>query len=267
MSIERIPPFEQSKNDKSEKGFRDALIMFTILTNIKGRKEDYSLVVTGDRLLTEGLNSHTDEFKTALTIVPNLDEAIAHIDARVGAEYRELLRKESEGAKAELAKYKKEISKQVNAIQELTEYDLGIGGFYGVLSGKPLELGESLELVKSLNIDEIDSAVWRDKDKPESRILFRLLFSANVITSVSSSLPILSPKKYAVGERQQPPSFLTLAAFPPRQEQERTFPVTLYGEAKFEKTNGGWKLTGIRVDKAISAEEMAALSRVPQQAN
>lgn len=82
MSIERIPPFEQSKDDKSEKGFRDALIMFTILDKIKGRPGDFSLVVTNDVLLTRGLNVHSDEFKTNITVVRNLDQAIVHIDAR-----------------------------------------------------------------------------------------------------------------------------------------------------------------------------------------
>ncbi len=218
--------------------------------------------------MTKGLNHHADEYKTALTIVPNLDEALAHIDARVSAEYRKLLRKESEGAKAELAKYEKEISDQVNSIRELTDYDLGVGGMFYALGGsRPLELGESIERIKSLNIDEIDSAVWRDRDKTESRILFRVRCSATVVTSTSSSVPSFSPTKYAVGAEK--PSFLTASAFTSfsRQERVRTLPVTLYGEAKFEKTEGSWKLTGIRVDKEISSEEMAELSRVPQQAN
>jgi hypothetical protein len=51
MSIERTSPFEGPRVDKSEKGFRDALIMFTISEDIKRRPEDSSLVVTQDELL------------------------------------------------------------------------------------------------------------------------------------------------------------------------------------------------------------------------
>src|SRR6266481_2549636 len=148
MSMDRIPPFEQSKDDKSEKGFRDALIMFTILTNIKERPEDYSLVVTNDGLLAKGLTNQIDEFQTNLSIVPNLDEAIVHIDARVDAWVRDHLLKESEEAKAQLEKYAKEVSDQVNTIRELTDSDFGISGFFGLLGGsKPLEIGETIERV------------------------------------------------------------------------------------------------------------------------
>jgi hypothetical protein len=207
MSIDRVVPFEQSKDDKTEKGFRDALIMFTILTNIRERPGDSSLVVTNDGLLVKGLTKHADEFKTALTIVSDLDEAITHIDARVSSWYREHLSKESEEAKAQLAKYAKEISEQVSAVRELTDFDLGVGAFFGALGGsKALEVGESPERVNSLKVDEIDSAVWRDKDKAESRILFRVRCSASVVTSVSSTFPFFHRQsiRWAVGSRNFP---------------------------------------------------------------
>jgi hypothetical protein len=266
MSIERIPPFEQSKDDKSEKGFRDALIMFTILTHIKKRPNDYSLVVTNDVLLAEGLTNHADEFETALTIVSNLDAANAHIAARVTSWYREQLLRESEEAKTQLEKYRKEMAEQVNAIQELTDVDLGISGFLTLLGSRPLEMGETLERVKSLKIDAIDSAVWRDKDRAESRILFRLRCSAEVITKMNPTFQFFSPTRYPVGgEKEQ------LLRFGPLfgssgQERERTLPLTLYGEAKLERTDGDWNLAGMRVDKSqLSPEETAALSKVPQR--
>jgi hypothetical protein len=269
MSIDRVAPFEQSKDDKTEKGFRDALIMFTILTNINERPGDSSLVVTNDRLLAEGLTKHADEFKTALTIVSDLDEAITHIDARVSSWYREQLSKESEEAKAQLVKYMKEISEQVSAVRELTNFDLGVGAFFGTLGGSnALEIGESLERVNSLKVDAIDSAVWRDKDNAESRILFRVRCSASVVTSVSSPFPFFSPTKYSVGGgKQEFSTFLNAFSAPTaKQERERTLPVTLYGEAKFQRTNGDWKLSSVKVDKSQpSSEEMAALALVQQR--
>ena len=50
MAIENVPPFEESH----EKGFRDSLIMFSILEAIKGVPEKNALLVSDDKLLTEG---------------------------------------------------------------------------------------------------------------------------------------------------------------------------------------------------------------------
>jgi hypothetical protein len=268
MSMDRVPPFEQSKDDKTEKGFRDALIMFTILTSIRGRPEDFSLVITNDGLLAKGLTAHADEFKTALTTVASLDDAITHIDARLSAWYRQHLFEESEQAKAQLAKYTKEISDQAQAIHELTDVDLGVGGFAALLGGsRPLEIGETIERVNSLKVDEIDSAVWSDKDKAESRILFRIRCIANVVTSISSPIfPFAPQSTYVVGGGKQGSSIFLSAFSPPtpKQERERTLSVSLYGEAKFVRTNGDWKLSSVKVDKSQpGTEEMAALLRVP----
>jgi len=259
MAIDRVPPFEQSKDDKTEKGFRDALIMFTILATIEGRPEDHSLVITQDALLTKGLKHHEDEFKTVVTTASNLDEANAHIEARVNEWYRKYLVKESDEAKAELAKYEKDISDQVKAIRELTDFDLGTGPFFFALGSKKLEVGESIQRVNGLKVDGVDSAVWRDKNKDESRILFRVRCSATVVTSVSPTLPFFSPTKYPIGGEKLS-TFLNFAT-PTRQEQERTIPMSLYGEAKLKRTEGGWKLSSMKVDTSQpSTEEMAALS-------
>lgn len=267
MSIERIPPFEGSREDKSEKGFRDALIMFTILENIRGRPEDYSLVVTNDRRMSEGLDRHAAEFKTELAVVSTLDEAITHIDARVSAWYREHLFKESEQAKAMLANYKHEIAEQVSHVRELTDFDLGINALAGMLGGtRTLDIGESIERVNSVNLEEIDSAIWKDREKPESRILFRILCAANVTTTSTSLNPFFAaPSTYLVGGGKPAlPSLMT--SLMPRQERERKISVWLYGEATFERANGEWKLLGVRVDKSQPGpDELAALLRVPRR--
>lgn len=265
MSINRIPPFETSPDDKTEKGFRDSLIMFSILESIKGRPEDFALVVTNDVLMTKGLQIHADEFRTTVEIVSNLDDANKHIEARMNEWYRTYLREESEAAKTELAKYMKEISDQVRTIKELTDADFGIVTFATIGGGsRLLDFGESIERVNSLKMDQIDSAVWRDKDKPESQILFRIHCSAKVVTSVVTATPYSWPSvnKYLVGAGTQEPSFLkfsTLTASP-KQERERELPLMLYGEAKLQQSNGEWTLLSIKVDKSQpTSEETAAL--------
>jgi hypothetical protein len=269
MSIERIPPFEKSKEDKTEKGFRDSLIMFTILENIQGRPEDHALVITEDQRLTEGLVSHAEQFKTELSVVPSLDEAVAYIEARVSTWYRDHLAKESEEAISMLTKYKQPIIEQVSKIRELTEADLGIGGFFGGLAGsKGLAFGETVERVNSLNLEEIKSAVWRDRNKPESRILFRIHCTAKVMTSGGSNLSpfFASQSKFAVGGgKQEVPSFL-MPSYVRKEERERELPVSLYGEASFQRTEGDWKLVGVRVDTSQpGVDDVAALISVPKR--
>jgi hypothetical protein len=187
----------------------------------------------------------------------------------VGEWYREHLLEESEQAKAMLAKYKEGIAEQVSQVRELTDFDLGINTLAGMLGGtKSLEIGKSIERVNSLNLEDIESAVWRDKDKPESRILFRILCAAHVTRKSSTFHPFLATSStYAVGGgKSAAPSIFT--AFSPRQEreQERTLSVWLYGEAVFVRTNEDWKLLRIKVDKSEPSEdEMMALLRVPRR--
>jgi hypothetical protein len=264
MSIERIPPFEESKNDKTEKGFRDALTMFTILENIKGRPEDFALVITSDKLLTKGLNHYAREFEAVLTIVPNLDEAIVHIDARVDTWYREQLRQRSERAKEMLGRYAKQIAEQVSQIRELNDFHMGIGTIAQLLGGsKTVQPGESIEKVNSLTFDRIESAVWKDDDKLASRILFRARCTASVTLSISP-MPFYAPaSKYLVGGGKQGfSSFLN--SFSPKQEREKEISIRLYGEANLKRRNDEeWELVSMQVDKSLGQEETTELGLVP----
>src|SRR5579862_6596673 len=121
MSLANDPPFEEA----NEKGFRDAVIMFTILKNIENRPADNALIVTNDKKLSDGLRSRADEFGTTLEIVPDLRSAVKHISARIDTLYRETLRKRADEARAMLLRYAKEISESVAKIRELNEIDLG----------------------------------------------------------------------------------------------------------------------------------------------
>jgi hypothetical protein len=263
MSIERTPPFEGSRGDKSEKGFRDALIMFTILENIKRRPEDACLVVTKDELLREGLDLFASEFETTVTVVPDLDQAVAHIDSRISATYRAILLEESNQAIAMLEKYKDRLAKQVDEIRELTEIDLGVRT---LLSPSLLEAGESIERVNSFRLAEIESAVWRDRDKPASRILFRIRCIATVITTVRPTNELFGTvvKCQVAGDKPLSP-FLKPTS--PWLERQRDLSVWLYGEAYFVAlSDGEWKLNSIRVDKSQPGpDEMIALSLIPSR--
>jgi hypothetical protein len=75
-----------------------------------------------------------------------------------------------------------------------------------------------------------------------------------------------TPKSYVVGGGKPLPSYLNNFISPEFQEpRERVLTVWLYGEAKLDRTDGDWKLAGIRVDRSRpSAEEMADLIRIPR---
>ncbi len=263
MSIDRTAPFEQSKDDKTEKGFRDALILFSILEEICCNFGCEALVVTNDRLIEKGLNDHAAEYEATVTVVRSLDEAAKRIEKAMTEDYRRRLLKESEEAKRALECYSEQINEQIQQISELTDFDLGVSPILGALSGeRVLEVGENLDEIRSLSLDKIESAVWRDKDKAQSRILFRARCLANVTTSVTRPFDF-KPKAYNVGK----PTGLSFSAFGsliPVERRDRMLPISLFGEARFERTQDGEKLVDIKVYKnEPSDEEMAILRYVP----
>lgn len=56
LAIKKLPPFEG--NDKTDKGFKDAYIYFTILEYTKTIKDKYIFVCTNDQRLKEALKKH-----------------------------------------------------------------------------------------------------------------------------------------------------------------------------------------------------------------
>jgi hypothetical protein len=266
MSIGRVAPFEESKKDESEKGFRDSLIMFSILEEIRNKPELCTLVITGDKLLTKGLHNHESEFGTKVNIVASFDEAREYIDKRVSQAVRSYLAKQSELAKETLEKYRTQIAEEVSHIRELTDMDLGVGPVLSALSGsKPLSLGESVEKVNSLTFSEIESAVWKDTDKSISRILFRIGCTATVVVNSAYggflSSMLSDSTRYVVGGGKSKSGEAHLA-YPTGESQERALAIKLYGEAQFAKVADGWELVRIKVDRTLPQEDMVELARI-----
>jgi hypothetical protein len=267
MSIDRLPPFEPSKDNKSEKGFRDALIMFTVLENIRKRPEDFALVITKDTLLAKGLAACEAEFETKVSVVATLDEALEYIDARVEEWYRLRLRSASDEAKAMLGTYSREISDLVSAIPELTSSDLGVSGL-NALAGSPLNFGETVEKVNSLTFERVESAIWKNQDTPVSQILFRLRCIANVTTTANVYLnPFTTPQSttFRIGGEKQPPfdAVSIFASNKAEPEIERTLSIQLYGELRLQREGDSWTSAGLRIDKARPGpEELAAFRRI-----
>lgn len=247
MSIECIPPFEEPETKTKEKGFRDSLIMFTILENIRGRSIDNSVLITGDKLLTKGCSRFLKSYSTSLFFTTDFKEAREHIYGRLAKALQESLRAESQRAKDMLMGYKSEIESKVGEIRELTEDDLGIGVYSNILAGR--SAGESLDVEKvlSLRFDSVESAIWKDAEKQISRILFKLGCIAQVLAKTPFWHGIFRNKPtFTIGGDKQSKAAVSVPAEP----FEREIPFELYGEAQFERDNGGWRLHNLRVDKS-----------------
>ncbi len=160
MAVDRTAPFQES----GEKGFRDSLILFTCLDTIRKRPELRALAITDDRKLGEALVQFAPEYETEINVVSNLSEAAKHILARMDEHYRERLKREAREARELLLQHREQIEKRVSEITEFSQFE--IAGFGS------LDIG-SVERVLSLKFDDIQSAVWKEKDKNGGRILFR----------------------------------------------------------------------------------------------
>ena len=261
MSLANDPPFEDSQSDSGEKtkekGFRDALIMFTILADIEDRQQDNALIITGDKRLTDGFQSQASRYRTKLDVVPTLQEATSHIDARIDKWYRDQLRTEAATAKDMLLRYRARISESLQQVRELTENDLGQGPLSVLLGGNTERL--NIVELRSLTFDDVESALWKDADKDESRILFKVRCLANVIATPQSSFLSWEPTKFAVGGGKQ--SGIRASVFDPTPTVQKEVPVSLYGEAQLKRAGEEWELASLKVDRSLPETEWKELQK------
>jgi PIN domain len=253
MSINCVPPFEEAEDKSKEKGFRDSLIMFSILESLRGRSTELAIVVTDDQLLAEAFQSHAAEFESDLMVVRTIDEATEYVGTTIVESERLRLKKESAEAAQMLAQFKDTIAGQVSEIRELTESDLGQTRI-GMLFGTPTE---SLDIrgIQSIKLDRVDSAIWKDRDRTASRILFRCLCEATVMVPAPYRGTMFDePRKFRVGESPRNMFFTaTLGGYGATEQRELPFHV--YGTADFEKIESDWKLLRMRIDKSLPPEE------------
>lgn len=160
MAMENVPPFEESH----EKGFRDSLIMFSILEALKGHPTLNALVVSDDSLFAQGILSRQAEYGVAITVVQDLGSAVACILTLVDEMLRECRRKEKEEAKELLLKYRSELERAVEKIREFSYFEL---------LGYTPDLG-NVERIVSFKFLDVASATWKTKTEESATILFGL---------------------------------------------------------------------------------------------
>ncbi len=269
MSIECLPPFE-SREAKSEKGFRDSLIMFTILQEIQGRADDNALLVSNDDLLVEGISDRAGEFGTSIQTLPDLASAVEFVETGMDENKRAAIRASVDEAKRVLREFEKQIADRIKEIRELDDSDLGQGGpfyrspeselpLYGILGKSPDEYVE-IHRLEAVSFDELVTAVWKDKQPTTARILFMIRCKARVRARAPYLATYDGGKKYKVGISSSGhigTIIYNSATEPPTEERE--MPFHLYGEAQLQKTGEQWELASLRIDKSLSSDEDLAL--------
>lgn len=177
MSIECTPPFEEPEAKSKEKGFRDSLIMFTILESIRGGTLDEAVLITGDNLLGEGISLHAREFETKIRVLPDLAAAVEFLEARMDEQNRGRVRAEAAEAKAILEGFRDRLEARVREIRDLDDSDLGQSGPFiehqendafnstlGFLFKSPRDYVD-IQRINSISFDHVETAVWKEKQE------------------------------------------------------------------------------------------------------
>jgi hypothetical protein len=214
MSINCIAPFEQS----NEKGFRDSLILFTILEITREQPDVEHVVITDDRLLSQALASMSSEFHTSIRIVKDFEEA-----------------------KEALSRFSSQIADRVKEIKEiaLLEYS----PISRALSGS--EERFTIEKVVEVSFQGIEAALWKNKSAESSTILFKI--GCKVRAHVSEPrYPFFGDQKFVVGADKK---FLTATMWLMPETEERELPVSFFGEATLARAEQGLSLVSLRIDE------------------
>jgi hypothetical protein len=263
MSIACVPPYEPAEK-KSEKGFRDSLIMFTILQEIQGRRDDNALLICGDDLLIDGISLHAEQFDTRIHTLPDLPAAVAYVETGMDADKRSKIQESINEAKRVLKQFEKQIADRVMEIRELSDFDLGQAGpfyrfgdgepkLYGILGGKAPEEYVEIQRLDSVSFDGVVTAVWKDKQPATARILFMIQCKATVRARAPYLATYDGGKKYKLGVPTSPFS-LVVSQSHDGPTEEREMPFHLYGEVHLQKRDHGWALASLRIDKSLGSD-------------
>lgn len=251
MSIECTAPFEEAEDMSKEKGFRDSLIMFSILESLRSQASESAIVVTNDSLLAKAFELHAKDYNANVVVIPTLDEATAYISETIAGSERQRLKEESAKAIEMLKNYNEDIAASIDQIRELSESELGQGLLTATLAPKEYQ---DIRGVKSVSFVAVDSAIWKDKDKQTSRILFRSLCKAIVLIAAPYLRPILgTERRFEVGERASSTLYFNTSTSEPTEQKE--LQLHFYGTAEFERSGSDWRLTRMRIEKSLPSEE------------
>ena len=174
MSVKKLKPFTH----KGEKGFRDTLILFTIVNNEIQRKQQntplakgYSLILCQDDTLAEAIQQLPEGRDLGAVVIRSIPEAIKHLEGFLGSLFLGYYKARAETLRNFLIEHKDEIETFIRR----EAYFLDIA-----LMGAELTLGDYIEEIESidlLDIDKVFPGILADQTK-ERRV--RISFSAKL---------------------------------------------------------------------------------------
>jgi hypothetical protein len=263
MSIECVPPYEP-REKKSEKGFRDSLIMFSILQEIQGRPDDSAVLVCNDGLLVDGISIHAEQFGTSIHALPDLPAAVEFVETGMDENKRAEIRASINEAKQVLKQFEKQIVDRVTEIGEISDSDLGQAGpffrfegdarnLYGIL-GKPPEEYVEIHRLEAVSFDGVVTAVWKEKQPATARIMFMIRCKARVRARAPHLATYDGDRKYKVGASYSQYGLVHTFSVGDVPTEEREMPFHLYGEVHLQKSDQGWSLASLRIDKSLASD-------------
>jgi len=154
MAVFKIRPFE----DKGEKGFRDTIILYTILEDMKNNKIESSLFVTDDKVFThKDVSKKIKSYKVDLQITTSFEESSKLVKEILDYKARSIIEDKEKKLLAFVNSKRSEIFSFVKNNAELTEDFITKGGF---LSSKQDIFGQ-IESVIAFEPVEVESAFVR----------------------------------------------------------------------------------------------------------
>lgn len=143
MSIDKVRPFEE----KGEKGFRDSVILFTILEYAKKLPVGFHLLVTEDQVFNHpDVNQTASDHNVKLVVVRSIQEAIDKLNNFIGEVLRQHDAKRKIILKHFLDSHREEISEFISEQRSFT----GLFGF-----GNKTKEGFSPQDIKAITSVEL----------------------------------------------------------------------------------------------------------------
>jgi hypothetical protein len=144
MSINKEPPFEE----KSEKGFRDTIILFTILKHLEENEISSAIFITSDSIFTHyGITERFKKVGKSLSIAKNVTEARESLENQVRSYWHYVVREGNPKIRSFLTDRFDEISEYILKNAEISELFLR-GGLWG-------QVGQKEDIPSRANIKRI----------------------------------------------------------------------------------------------------------------
>lgn len=152
MAVKKEAPFEKPAEEKgfAEKGFRDAIILFTIIEHMKNNKFRNAILLSADRIFTkEGVTTRLKNDGLNVLVAGNLADANGQMKKLINTAIKSITEEEEQAIKSFLVEHSNQIFDYVLKNAEVSERFLSErGGMFGldriesVLNVRPKEISK-----------------------------------------------------------------------------------------------------------------------------